>query len=615
MANGHQKFLKSPTGKQWERIGIERRAGVAAPLFSIYSAASTGIGELPDLRLLVDWCVLTGMSIIQLLPLNDTGFRFTPYDAQTTFALDPMYLALDNLQGVPPALYRKEKAFLQKQFPTGGERLDYGIKKAKLDLFWNVFQQVSSSGGGAFDRYVQANHFWLEDFAVFKVIKENHQEAGWEDWPGDLKSRDPAAMGEIKKKYAQRIRFHEWLQWQLCEQFKQVKAYAVSKKVYLMGDLPFLVSKDSADVWAHQDYFKLQLSSGAPPDLYFAKGQRWGMPPYHWGPIAEHGYDYLAEKLKYAENFYDFFRIDHAVGTFRLWTISLNEPAEHAGLNGVFDPADEKLWEEHGRKILSTMVEHTTMLPCAEDLGVIPKCSFTVLAEMGIPGMDVQRWMRDWGKSYDFKSVDEYRINSIAVVSTHDMQALRGWWELEVGTVDEILFKRICEKEGVSFEQVKVGLFDSEHSFYGRLRWRQDVDNEEKLLSVLKMTEAKAYHFLDMYRSSYDEEVKFLNFLEIPQNQWARYTCDLNEKNVADFTARVIKKASSASSVFSVQLLQDWLSCDPDFQYDPIEFRINVPGTYSDKNWSLVMPWSLENMISLESNAKIKTINRETNRI
>ncbi|MCP6755907.1 4-alpha-glucanotransferase, partial [Klebsiella pneumoniae] len=83
-------------------------------------------------------------------------------------------------------------------------------------------------------------------------------------------------------KHIQEINFIYWLQWKLYEQLKQVKEYAASKNIYIMGDLPFLVSRDSADVWSHQDYFRLELSSGAPPDMYFALGQKWGMPPYNW---------------------------------------------------------------------------------------------------------------------------------------------------------------------------------------------------------------------------------------------------------------------------------------------------------------------------------------------
>jgi 4-alpha-glucanotransferase len=209
-----------------------------------------------------------------------------------------------------------------------------------------------------------------------------------------------------------------------------------------MGDLPFLVSRDSADVWSHQQYFKLELASGAPPDMLYAKGQRWGMPPYNWQAIEANKYDYLTEKLEFAENFYDLYRIDHVVGIFRVWTIPLSEPLEHSGISGSFDPAEEASWEDHGKKILSIMVKNANMLACAEDLGVVPACSYKILSELGIPGIDIQRWMRDWDKTYDFKKPDLYRYNSLATIATHDMSSLCAWWDFEAGTIDEELFMR-----------------------------------------------------------------------------------------------------------------------------------------------------------------------------
>src|SRR5687767_352700 len=112
----YQSFLSSLTAEKWKKTGIQRRAGVAVPLFSIYSRSSTGIGEIPDLKLLADWCVKTGQTIIQLLPMNDVGFNFTPYDAVSTFALEPMYLSLEKLSGIDAQPFRKKIEELKKRF-------------------------------------------------------------------------------------------------------------------------------------------------------------------------------------------------------------------------------------------------------------------------------------------------------------------------------------------------------------------------------------------------------------------------------------------------------------------------------------------------------------------
>jgi 4-alpha-glucanotransferase len=603
----YQSFLSTVTRNQWERIGTKRRAGVATPLFSIYSASSIGLGELPDLKLLVDWCQATGMSIIQLLPMNDVGFNFTPYDAQSTFALEPMYLSLNHLVEVPLGPIQNDIEALRKQFPAGGLRVNYKVKQAKLDLLWKMFLLARIQESESFHRFVDENRFWLDDYVLFKVIKEIKQETSWERWEHELREKDASVLKHLIHKYDSRIKFHQWLQWQLFEQFREVKRYAQIKKVLFMGDLPFLVSRDSADVWAHQNYFKLNLSSGAPPDMYFAKGQRWGMPPYDWLQIASHNYDYLKEKLKYAQNFYDLFRIDHVVGIFRVWTIALSESVESAGLHGVFDPSEESLWEEHGRKLLSVMVQNTSMLPCAEDLGVVPECSYRVLEEFGILGLDVQRWNKHWGKTYDFKAPAEYRKNSIAVVSSHDTSSMRGWWEFEAGTLDGMMFERLCQSKGIDYELVKDRLFDLQQSHYGRMRWKKEIKDESALLRILNIPQSEAFPFLDSYKGSYGEKEKFLNLLNAPLAG--------GEKFSPEVARHILEEVSKTASIFSIQLLQDWLSLDPDFECDAWNFRINFPGTFNDKNWTLAVPFSLERMLRLGINAEIKSINTRTGRI
>ena len=599
--------MVSSCQKQWEQIGLKSRSGVSVPLFSLYSQKSIGIGDLSDLKLLVDWCKATAMSIIQLLPMNDVGFDFRPYDAQSTFALEPMYLSLTNLIKANTKPFLDKIKSLKKQFPSGGTRVNYAIKRTKMDLLWKIFRNSYKEISPAFERFIEQNQFWLKDYVLFKVIKENHQWKSWEEWEISLKQRDLNAIQSVEWMNHERIQFHQWLQWQLFEQFRAIKEYAARKKILLMGDLPFLVSRDSADVWANQEYFKLDRVSGAPPDMYVANGQRWGMPPYHWENIAVRGYDYLVEKLRYAENFYDLFRIDHVVGVFRLWTIASTQPPEQGGLYGIFDPQDECLWEEHGRRLLSVMIENAKMLICGEDLGTVPACSYKVLDELGIPGMDVQRWNRDWGKSYDFKNPQEYRKNSIAVITTHDMSLLKAWWEYEAGTIDETFFRRKCQEKGIPFEQLKEKLFQLGKSCYGRLRWKKEIRDTRTLAEILGRQESEIVDLMDAFRSSYDEKEKFWNHLGLDGEP--------QEKSSSVFIRRSLEKINSSASIFSIQLLGDWLSLGDFFQEDSLNFRVNFPGTMNDRNWSVVMPLSLEEMQKLAINKEIRRMNHEAGRI
>jgi len=603
----YESFLKSISAQQWARIGLRKRAGIATPLFSIYSKKSIGIGEFPDLKLLIDWCQAVGMSIIQLLPMNDVGFPFTPYDAQSGFALEPMYLSLDHLVEVKTELYAKDIESLRKKFSVQRTSVNYKIKTAKLDLLWKIFKEQVSKDLASFKKYCLKNEFWLKDYACFKVIKEENAGKRWEEWPSPFKEKNPQAIQNFERTHQERIRFYEWLQWQLSEQFKEVKKYAQSKKVFLMGDLPFLASRDSADVWSHPEYFKLDLSSGAPPDAYFFKGQRWGMPPCRWENIEKDSYRYIIEKLKYAEDFYDLLRVDHVVGFFRIWSIPVSEPLENAGLNGFFDPADEHKWEGQGRKLLSIIVEHSKMLVCAEDLGTVPECSYRVLDEFAIPGMDVQRWIRDSKNDHSFKTPEEYRKNSIAVLSTHDMASFNAWWEYEAGTVYSPFFERRCKSKGISFEEVRPKLFNLDESAHERLRWKEEIKNIDILSQVLNRPRAEIEDLIELYHFSYDEKARFWNYLGLPG--------ECQKKTSKSLVKAAFEKISSAVSIFSIQLLQDWLSIGDLFKKDPWGVRINFPGTLSDRNWSLTMPISLEEMNSLSINKEIRAINVKTGRI
>jgi len=385
--------------------------------------------------------------------MNDLGFDFSPYNAVSSFALEPMYLSLSKLKNVNKIKHRKKITGLRKCFSPEPGRINYDIKEEKLKLLRVIFDNDFREDNSELAAFTEKNKYWLRDYALYKVLREKHEEKKWEEWEEKYKNRDTEALNEFEKQNSGHINFYYWLQWQAYEQFADIKEYYIKKELLLFGDIPFLVSRDSADVWSNQNLFKLNLSSGAPPDMYFGNGQRWGTPPYNWEEIEKAGYRYLTDKLKFAENFYDMFRIDHFVGLLRVWTISLETPLETGGLYGKFDPENESIWEEHARKILDVIISSTEMLPCAEDLGTVPPQSGKILEDYGIPGIDVQRWKKNWNGDNEFIKSSEYRPNSVAVISTHDSSFLPVWWKYEAGTIDEILFKRLCGQINITGDE------------------------------------------------------------------------------------------------------------------------------------------------------------------
>jgi len=591
-------FASFPSREQWQRIGTHKRSGVLVPLFSVHSKNSAGIGDSSDLKLIIKWARLTGNSIIQLLPLNELGGVNCPYDSVSSFALEPAYISLKDIPGFKPAALRLN--------PDPGEFVDYAIRKEKLRILWEIFLPLDLSEAEEFEQFQKDNVYWLMDFALFKVLKDLHQGRPWYEWPEEFKSHNRKALDCFRYEHIEAVTFQMWLQWVLFKQFCGVKIEAGKNKVLLKGDLPILVSRDSADVWSHPEFFKLDFASGAPPDMYCAKGQRWGMPTYNWQNIAADSYRYIKEKLKYAENFYDILRVDHVVGLFRIWSIPYNEPAENRGLNGTFDPREESLWREHGRNILDILIKNTKMLLCAEDLGVIPKACPEALKEFGIPGNDVQRWVKDWDKRHDFIPPEEFRELAVATLSTHDTTNFKAWWQYEAGTVDEGLFVRKCNERGIDFARVKPELFDLTRSFHGRLRWKEEVDTVEKLTWILGRKKEDVGDFIDLYLNSYLEKEKLWALLG--------YIKPLEEEASDELLEKAIKLTLDSKAVFSIHSISDWLGLAGIFEGDPYRYRINLPGTVSPGNWSLRLPLTLETLLTHAVNKKILAMNRSAKR-
>ncbi len=609
-------LLKTVSGEKWKRIGIRRRSGMLAPLFSVYSRRSLGIGELADLKLLIDWAGLTGNSIIQLLPANETGAIFCPYDSISSFALEPAYISLEETTPAKNKSVKEKIRNLKKAFTAGRPHVDYAVKKEKMRLLWEIYLYDEESDSGQLREFKEENAYWLLDFALYKAIKDHNRGCAWYGWEDKYKNRDSQTLEYFKKEHEKEINFQIWVQWQLHKQFKEVRTYAESKKILIKGDLPILVSRDSADVWAHPEFFKLEFAAGAPPDMYAALGQRWGMPTNNWAGIKASGYGYLKEKLRYAENFYHILRIDHVVGLFRIWSIPYNEPQQNQGLNGFFDPQEENKWGEHGREILSVMLKNTKMLLCAEDLGVIPKVCTDTLSELGILGNDVQRWVKDWKAKHDFLKTQDYRALSAAMLSTHDTANWPAWYEFEAGTVDEGLFRKKCsDHRRIDFGAVKNKLFDLTRSSQGRLRWQDNIDSVDKLLDVLgqglspkgAVPKENALDFIDLYKNTYQEKEKLWRHLDLKG--------PMREKSDPEIVRAALKISLDSNAIFCINTIIDWLYLTDIFQGGPYQYRINTPGTISDKNWSLTIPISLEKLLKHKVNKEIRKMVSESGRI
>ncbi len=331
---GKTIFASSPrfeTGK-W------KGAGVAIPVFSLRTQDSFGVGEFNDLKKLADWAELTGQTIIQLLPVNDTTTLGTkedsyPYSAVSAFALHPQFIHL------PDAGVVEDEAFgaLQNEL-NALEYVDYErVNAQKTRLLKQAFEREGKKtfATKAYKEFFKSNRYWLTPYSAFRVLTALKGTADFSTWGGFAKY-DETAVVAFCKKHSNEVGFHYFEQYHLYRQLAEVKAYAQERGVMLKGDLPIGISRTSADAWQNPELYNLDSQAGAPPDAFSTAGQNWGFPTYNWEKMSEDGYKWWKQRLGKMSEGFDAFRIDHILGFFRIWEI---QSSASNALLGHFNPA------------------------------------------------------------------------------------------------------------------------------------------------------------------------------------------------------------------------------------------------------------------------------------
>ncbi|MDR1317154.1 MAG: 4-alpha-glucanotransferase [Spirochaetales bacterium] len=634
-------------------------SGVAVPVSALRSKKSFGIGEFADLPVLGKFCGAAGLDVIQILPVNDTGSQPSPYSALSAYALHPVYIRLEDLPelragGAGAAGLKALAAEIRKsrKAAEAGSRVDfYGIWKTKLDFLGRIYREAAGEirTDAELEKWIQANP-WIKPYSLFCVLKEKNNGAPWTAWREfrEVSEKDiENAWGAESGK--QDLVFHAWLQMRLEEQFRAAAGELDRQGVFLKGDIPIMMSEDSADVWAHPHLFICGLRAGAPPDMYSPVGQNWGFPIYDWEELAKSGYSWWKKRLHRADLFYHAYRIDHVLGFFRVWVIPEHE---RQGVLGYFKPSryisrdelraagfdegrirwmsrphvagdllrgifgaeiperiftrvgsedlylfredvnesciwdlglpDEKtrkliafyqdrmlietgpdgfapawfrdsskawnslsggekekaaliirgyfrdsedLWAREGERLLRFMKEETSMLPCAEDLGVVPDCVPGVLGRLGILGLRIPRWVRRYRESGEpFIPPAEYPRLTVCAASVHDTSTVREWWETE-------------NDRGGLWRALGLSTADASGNSGGQAPSAYSPETAERIFGGLL----------------------------------------------------------GAQSVLVMFQFQDFFALEPDLRVEnAADERINVPGTVADTNWSYRMPFTLE---------------------
>ncbi len=417
---------------------MPRRAGILVPLFSIPSSASWGIGEISDISALVGWLRAAGQRILQLLPINEMppGER-SPYSALSAMAIDPQFISLRQLPDfealggeaqLEPALRDRlagARAARAVDYATVRELKQVALRRSFArfrDAEWNA----NAPRAASLRNYIDDEAAWLADYALFRALHARHDERSWLEWPEPLRNRDEGALAQAREELADEILYRQYVQW--VAQTQWAAAREAAHGIALFGDLPFMVSGDSADVWARQDEFRLDASVGVPPDAFSETGQDWGLPVYRWEVFAERDFDWLRARARRNAVLFDGYRVDHLVGFYRTYFRS------NGGGGPQFTPAGQDDQTRLGERVLQVFREPGTEI-IAEDLGVVPDFVRESLVRLAVPGYKVFRWERQWHtEGRPFKDPADYPALAVATSGTHDTEPMATWWD---GASDE----------------------------------------------------------------------------------------------------------------------------------------------------------------------------------
>lgn len=317
-------------------------AGTAIPVFSIRTEEDFGVGDFVSLKGMADWCALTGQSILQVLPLNDTMKSLTwkdsyPYSANSSFALHPMYLRLEEVGKLKNPARRAYFESLRKELNALPE-IDYErVNNAKQEYLRELFGESGADTlkSKEYLTFVKDNEEWLFPYAAWCVLRDTCGTPDPAKW-GEYAIYDDKKVNKLFEKERNNFEYYYFLQFHLDRQLRSARDYAHSKGVVLKGDIPIGVGRDSVDAWQKARLFNMDCQAGAPPDDFSVLGQNWGFPTYNWEEMASDGFKWWKNRFGKMAEFFDAYRIDHILGFFRIWQIPID--AVH-GLLGYFNPA------------------------------------------------------------------------------------------------------------------------------------------------------------------------------------------------------------------------------------------------------------------------------------
>jgi len=403
-------------------MSFPRAAGILLHPTSLPSRG--GIGDFgPAAYQFVDFLASARQGLWQVLPLGPLGYGNSPYSSTSAFAGNPLLISLERLAErgwIDPAKL--------EGLAAGSAPVEYNqVFARKMPLLFDAAKTFLRSGSAdalrRFDLFRKENSWWLDDFVLFDALRARHKLESWNQWARGLAHREPAALAKAGQELADDLKVRSALQFAFYEQWRALRSYCTARAIRVVGDVAIFMNYDSADVWTHQELFRLdenlkpEVVAGVPPDFFSKTGQRWGNPLYRWDVMKERGYEWWIQRLRWATQHCDYIRLDHFRGFDQFWEIPAEDPTAVNGrwVDGPRDDLFTKLREALGG------------LPFfAEDLGYITPEVHALRERLQIPGMAVLQF--GFGDEGAHMYLPHRAADKVIYTGTHDNDTVVGWW-------------------------------------------------------------------------------------------------------------------------------------------------------------------------------------------
>lgn len=408
----------------------KRSAGILLHISSLPS--HFGIGDLgAEAKKFADFLHRSGQKYWQLLPLNPTeeGQGHSPYSSISSKAGNTLFISPESL--VNEGLI--DFADIEKHYLPGGSKTIYAAaERVKAEIFekaWQNFQDEETNNlNTEFKNFCKKEADWLDDFAIYMLLKQQNECKPWFEWPEEFKSRDKQALQKLSLQNKEQLEKIQWLQFLFARQWNELKKYCNNIGIQFFGDIPFYVSYDSVDVWANRELFSLDEegnitgASGVPPDAFTNDGQLWGMPVFLWDIHKKHHYRWWIERLKKNMELFDVLRLDHFRAFASYWEVTASEKTARNGQ-----------WKQGpGADFFDAVKKALGELPfIAEDLGEIDNAVYELRDQFAFPGMKVLQFAFGHEMQKSIHIPHNYSENFVVYTGTHDNNTVKGWYQHE----------------------------------------------------------------------------------------------------------------------------------------------------------------------------------------